>query len=165
MNDGVPTVTISEAAKALGISEWAVRRRIKAGKLQATLVGREWRVALADSLSASEEPQDASEQSLAVSATALEALAEALAEANVRASDERKRVAELEQERSELYGRLGFYQARIQELERRVLELEAPKEAPAEIANRPSHFENRADSGSQKVSSRPWWQFWRWSET
>ena len=160
MDAGVATVTISEAAKALGISEWAVRRRIKAGKLQATLVGREWRVALADSLSASEEPQDASEQSLAVSAAALEALAEALAEANVRASDERKRVAELEQERSELYGRLGFYQARIQDLERRVLELEGPKEAPDEMSNHPALRGSVAGAGSERLPRRPWWRFW-----
>ena len=110
----------------------------------------------------SEEPQDTSEQSLPVSAAALEALAEALAEANVRASDERKRVAELEQERSELYGRLGFYQARIQELERRVLELEAPKNSvPAEMANHPTPSENGSYSDSEKLPSRPWWKFWR----
>ena len=109
----------------------------------------------------SQKPQDTSEQSLPVSAAALEALAEALAEANVRASDERKRVAELEQERSELYGRLGFYQARIRELEHRILELEAPKEAPVEMANHPTPSENGSNSTSQKVSPRPWWQFWR----
>ena len=68
--------------------------------------------------------------------------------------------------------RLGFSQAEVQQLrtqldraENRILELEAPKEAPAEMANHPAHVENEANSSSEKASKRPWWQFWRWSET
>ena len=68
----------------------------------------------------------------------------------------------LYRENLELAGRLGFYQARIQELERRILELEAPKAAPAVTADHSTHVENGPNSGSEKVSSRPWWQFWRW---
>ena len=63
-------------------------------------------------------------------------------------------------ENIELAGRCGFYQARVQELERRVLELEAPEEVPAEMANQPTHVRNGADLGSEKGSPRPWWKFW-----
>ena len=85
----------------------------------------------------------------------------------------------LHRENLELAGRLGFYQSEIQHLktqlegaqlqlqlaQARILELEAPKEAPAEMANHPAHVENEANSSSEKASKRPWWQFWRWSET
>ncbi len=71
-------------------------------------------------------------------------------------------VKEQQQQLLELAGRVGFYQARIQELERRILELEAPKETSAEISNHPTPTENAADSDSEKLPSRPWWRFWRW---
>src|ERR687883_414373 len=108
MNEGV---TITEAARALGVSEWAVRRRIKSGKLKAALVGREWRVDLEGCQPLVEESLADSEFALAHSNTAIEALADALAEERQRASEERQRVADLERERAELFGRLGFYQA------------------------------------------------------
>ena len=65
-----------------------------------------------------------------------------------------------QQQLIELAGRVGFYQARIQELERRVLELEAPKEAPAEMSNHPTLRENVAGAGSERPPRRPWWRFW-----
>ena len=68
----------------------------------------------------------------------------------------------LHEERAELFGRLGFYQARIQDLEHRILELQAPKEVPVERVNHPTSDENGADSASQKVSRQPWCKFWRW---
>ena len=77
-------------------------------------------------------------------------------------------IAKLHRENVELAGRVGFYQAEIQQLrtqleraENRILELEAPKEAPAEMSNHPADAQNVADSGSEKLSSRPWWRFWR----
>ena len=67
----------------------------------------------------------------------------------------------------ELSGRLGFYQSEIQHLkaqleaaQTRILELEAPKEASAEMANHPAHVENGPNSDSGKGSPRPWWKFW-----
>ncbi len=66
----------------------------------------------------------------------------------------------------ELSGRLGFYQSEIQHLkvqlegaqlqlqlaQARILELEAPKEAPAEMANHPSAEQNGQGVGAQTVS-------------
>ncbi len=55
----------------------------------------------------------------------------------------------LNDERAELYGRLGFLQAQLQAAEKRILELEAPKEALAEAT--PAE-QNGRGSGSQAVS-------------
>ena len=67
----------------------------------------------------------------------------------------------LNDERVELYGRLGFLQAQLQAAQARILELEAPKNsAPVEMANHPDHIENGPNSGAEKVSERPWWKFW-----
>ena len=60
-----------------------------------------------------------------------------------------------QQQLIELAGRVGFYQARIRELERRVLELEAPKEAPADMANHPSAEQNSQGVGAQTDSEMP----------
>ena len=46
--------------------------------------------------------------------------------------------------------------------ENRILELGVPKNSgPAEMSIHPTNLENGADSGSEKLSSRPWCQFWR----
>ena len=74
----------------------------------------------------------------------------------------------LHRENLELAGRLGFYQAKVQELEgmksrllARIASLEAPKEAAPEMASHPAYVENGANSSSEKVSKRPWWRFWQ----
>ena len=75
----------------------------------------------------------------------------------------------LHRENLELAGRLGFYQSEIQHLkaqlegaqlqlqlaQARILELEAPKEAPAEMANHPSVEQNGQDAGAQTDSEMP----------
>ena len=77
-------------------------------------------------------------------------------------------IAQLHRENVELAGRCGFYQSEIQHLqtrlrtvEARVLELETPKEVTGQLVDHPAPSGKAADSASQKMSSRPWWQFWR----
>ena len=41
---------------------------------------------------------------------------------------------------------------KLERAENRILELEAPKEAPAKMPNHPTHLQNGADLGSQKLS-------------
>ena len=163
--------TLTEAAKRLGVTEKPIRRRIQRGELPATRVprpqGHEWRVAVPDvqihdpvrdqvfdsadldnDLDIDERPDQVD---LVHSSAALQ-LAGRLAD---QLAAERERSSALERERFELAGRLGFYQARIQELERRVLELEAPKEASAETVNHPTSEQNGPDSTAQTVSEEP----------
>ena len=192
------SVTILEAARALGISEWAVRRRVRSGKLKASLIGREWRVYLADPppisgvssslgseapsvsgavpLHGGAQPPMGGDDALGNGAMAVQVLAEALEaereRANlewIRANQERQRVEQLEKERVELYGRLGFYQSEIQHLKNqldgahaqfqlvqaRLLELEAPKEAASAVPNLSTPEQNGQGSIAQTVSTEP----------
>ena len=160
------TVGIAEAAQMLGVSEWAVRRRIKSGKLVAIRVerpqGYEWHVRLDQvALEGNSPPgaQLADDCNLVLGALV------------VQLAGERQRTAELEQERAELYGRLGFLQsenlqlksqldgaqAQLQLAQARILELEAP----AVVADHSAHVEGGAKASSEKASKRPWWQFWQ----
>ncbi len=133
MTEQAEMLTIAEAAKTLGVTEWVIRRRIKKGQLAAIQVerpqGYEWRVALHQE--ASDAPSDALSSQLADSQQVLGALVAQLA-------GERERTAALEQERAELYGRLGFYQAQLEQAKERIALLEAPQRTP----------------------KRPWWRFW-----
>ena len=85
-----------------------------------------------------------------------------------------QQITRLNDERAELYGRLGFLQsenlqlknqlegthAQLQLTQARLLELEAPKGAVAETTNHLTDSENGADSGSERSPRRPWWRFW-----
>ena len=84
-------------------------------------------------------------------------------------ADQAQHISRLSDERAELYGRLGFYQAEIQYLkaeldgvlaqlqlaQTRILELEAPKEAPAETANHSPAEQHGQDWSTQAVSAIP----------
>ncbi|MDP9016100.1 MAG: hypothetical protein M3M87_05010, partial [Thermoproteota archaeon] len=52
-------------------------------------------------------------------------------------------VERMHRENVELAGRVGFYQAKLQEAETKIALLEAPQPA------------------SRQAHHRPWWQFWR----
>jgi DNA-binding transcriptional MerR regulator len=71
----------------------------------------------------------------------------ALLAALAQLAERTRKVDELEQERAELFGRLGFYQARIQELEGRLLLTAGPtaEAPPAPIL---------------AARDKPWWRFW-----
>ena len=159
---GLPLV---EAAAVLGISERTLRKRIKAGVVKAVKVvapngGAAFRVFLDESVLVPVVEGAAPEgfrPELEASVPPVDMSVPAVDGAEVL-----QLLREKDQLIVELSGRVGFYQARIQELERRVLELEVPKVAPVERANHPTPEQNAADSASQKVSPRPWWHFWRW---
>ena len=168
MTESDRLTSITLAAQLVGIPERTLRRWIARGQLSATsgprgrLVDLERVQQLAPSVGIS---PPVAENDRPDSATA----------ANVRsgervAEDDRtglpewpfvsgaEVVALIERQQQtimELSGRLGFYQARIQELERRVLELEAPKEASAEMSNQPAQGRGDQDLTRQAVSTEP----------
>jgi hypothetical protein len=55
---------------------------------------------------------------------------------------ERERSAALERERAELYGRLGYFQAQLEQAQETIKALQAPASPPPEPAR------------------RPWWRWW-----
>jgi hypothetical protein len=65
------------------------------------------------------------------------------------------RIASLEQDRFELAGRLGYFQAQLEQAQATIKTLEAPKEPePAPAAPRWPEEPTPADP------PRPWWRFW-----
>ena len=143
---------------------------IKRGELQATLVkgrhGMEYRINSGVTL----------DQAWANPSSSLGKADGSLGELVELVRDQQRQLTRLNEERAELFGRLGYFQAQLEaartqlqvtqdELrvaQTRLVELEAPKEVVSEMSNHPAPSENGANSASQQVSSRPWWQFWRW---
>ena len=141
---------------------------IKRGELQATLVkgrhGMEYRINSGAML----------DQAWANPSSSLGKADASLGELIELVRDQQRQLTRLNEERAELFGRLGYFQAQLEaartqsqvtqdELrvaQTRIVELEAPKEAAPEMANHPAHAENGPNSGSEKGSPRPWWKFW-----
>ena len=158
--------TVESAAALAGISARTLRYWIAAGKLPARSGKRGRLVRLSDVeqlavLAGKLGGKGSLPADSAMAITGNIAESSALVAIERQLAEYRELVDRMHRENLELAGRLGFSQARIQELERRILELEAPKEATVEMANHSTPSENGADSGAQQVSARPWWQFWR----
>jgi excisionase family DNA binding protein len=138
----VDGISVQEAAARLGLSERTIRRRIKAGQLAATQVptsqGYEWRIHLnstdevdtpavqvdSNAVQLDGTPNQAKQEPHSTSESAL-----------VRALD---LVEKLQHENLELAGRVGFYQAKLQDAQEQLRLLSAPKEP-------------------EKPKARPWW--------
>jgi excisionase family DNA binding protein len=152
-------LTIDEAAARLGLSVTTVRRRIKQKKLRATLVagdhGPEYRVQVEPgqvATVASEHGRDDGQDdqpSLRIdqpAVSSLVALVDRLTTENSRLQDER----------AELFGRLGYFQAQLEQAQATIKALEAPKE-PEPTPVTPCWPEEPAPADP---SPRPWWRFW-----
>ena len=158
-------LSLAAAASRLGISERTLRDRIKAGKVRAI------KVIGANGVAAYRVFLDAPPLVSGVEFPLVEEsprLAEGFlpsVSGNPPLVDLGPLIALLEKvqrENLELAGRVGFYQAenlqfqtQLQVAQARILELEAPKEAPAEIASHPLVEQNGQDSDSQAVSKEP----------
>jgi excisionase family DNA binding protein len=167
-------VSTDEAAQLIGVSVITVRRWIKAGKLRAEIVpgqrGPEYRIHL-DHRSIGDQrvitdhdrvngdhrgarPDRRSDEDLQRGAVEdlrhdrLTALLEAVTADNRRLNDER----------AELYGRLGYLQGELAQAREQLKALQAPKEPiapppPAGAVFRPLPAE-------PDPPRRPWWRFW-----
>ena len=162
-------ISASEAAARLGISERTLRERIKTGKIRATKVvgvngNAVYRVFLDDTPPSTEPTPPPA----AGSPTMTETMPPPKEGTTPPSAEVLALVALVERitrENLELAGRVGFLQAKLQDAEEEIRMLRAPAQSPepemTNLTNHPAHVENRADSGDQKVSARPWWQFWR----
>src|SRR5262249_7673653 len=133
-------LTIDQAATRLGLSVTTVRRRIRQKKIRATLVdgdhGPEYRVQLepgqATTVDGERRRDDGQDDQLRLgtdppAVSSLVALVDRLTTENGRLQDER----------AELYGRLGFLQAQLQTRDEQIKALMAPTEpTPAPAAAR-----------------------------
>jgi len=138
------SLSIEEAAESMGVSAATIRRRIKTGELAAfkrtTPYGFEWRIGT--------EPE-----SIGLITTA-DHVVESPDQPVVESADQTptpetlelvRLVARLSQENQQLAGQLGFTQAKLQEAERTVALLMAPKDEPEPPA---------------EPERRPWWKRW-----
>ncbi len=143
-------LSVQEAAYLAGVSERSVRNWIQDGKLPFSLSEQGKRIKRRDLLHFLQERQ---RQFAAVSEVTPEPAEGSSKPAPEQHTEAPKRDAEaaeapaispevriepltglierLHRENVELAGRIGFYQAKLQEYEQRILLLEAPKDAPA----------------------------------
>ena len=143
------TLSVQEAADHYGVTEKTIRRRIKAGSIRAIkhgiAEGFEWRVYPEGTLDSTKGTQTTHEgtHTEQESHTALEAQPEPPQQSAelLRALEV---VERLTLRNEQLAGQLGFTQAKLQEAERTVALLMAPKDDPApEPAAEPD---------------KPWWK-------
>ena len=140
------TVSLVEAAERLGVSERTVLRRIQKGMLPAYKIetphGQAWRITLdstPDSASPA-APVPPAKVSVRGDTHETQALLKLL-------EDERRERGALVQRNEQLAGQLGFTQAKLQEAERTVALLMAPKYEPA-------------PEPPAEPERRPWWRGW-----
>lgn len=173
--DTAAGVSVAEAAQVLGVGEKTIRRRIQRGELSAVRVerpqGHEWRVMLDPVTTRTNghvsrvgshgdqvvDQVDQDRTGTVDQVTAALRLAETLADqlahereqAGAQLAERDRRIADLEQERFQLAGQLGFYQAQLETARERIKLLEAPKPEPGR------------ESTPAPAPRRPWWQIWR----
>ena len=158
-------VTAAEAAVILGLSERTVLRRLKQGKLQGYKVdagrGTVWRVLLDGMATTPPTGDDAMAVMRATptgTADGMPSAPPALAEFAHAVIDElrqeyREELERLRRENQQLAGQVGFLQARVQDQERQIALLMAPKE-PEEARPEPEPAPKDAP-GTVKA---PWWR-------
>jgi len=152
-------MTPAEAAALLGISERTVQRRLKQGALQGykldTGRGEVWRVVLGDMTARATKPPDV----MAVTTPGVDVTTPDIAEFAHAVIDElrqeyRDELEHLRRENQQLAGQLGFTQAKLQEAERTMAILMAPKDEPADVTPR-TEPEMPAVPDPKH---RPWWK-------
>ncbi len=151
--DQATTHTITDAARLLGVSENAVRKRIRRGTLPAYKEGDRWLVAIPGQVGDQPPATDLANDQVAAAtgqATDLAAAITPLAALIERLTAENRELAEA----------ATIWQVRAHHLEEQMKQLTAGQDAPiAAPAPRPTTeaAEPAADT------SAPWWKFWeRW---
>jgi excisionase family DNA binding protein len=156
VQEGAEGLTLAEAAARLGVSVDTVRRRIKRGELGArqvqTKFGPMWEVLLGAAPEGLPPPGNGVHGSAPRGSSNLPgaAPAPALGVTELVALVERQ-----QQTIMELSGRVGFYQAQVEQL-REQLALEAPKAEPVDVEPTAA-----AEAVSEPATRRWWRRVWR----
>ena len=156
--DGRP-LTIKEAARHFGVSERTIRRRIAAGELQARRVpmaqGYQVFVYLGDN-------HESANDNLDTPSVMLDDILDNKVGVQVdnaallKALDH---IRQLEQEKTQLAGQVGFLQAKLQDAEERIRLLEAPKEPEEAVSTK---VETHAPHPGPEPPSEPRSPLWQW---
>jgi excisionase family DNA binding protein len=169
------TVSVTEAARLLGVTEKTVRQRLRTGELRGERTerpqGHVWRVVLdqtiypvngsAGAVDHRTDPVTAAHHDQVNGSAgfrAVEVLVAQLAEERRRSEEMERRLADLQQERFELAGRLGYFQSELEHARQTIKALEAPKEPIAPPPPAGAIFSPLP--AEPDPPRRPWWRFW-----
>ncbi len=151
--DQAATHTIVDAARLLGVSENAVRKRIRRGTLPAHKEGDRWLVAIPGQVGDHPPATDLASGQVAAAtgqATDLAAAITPLAALIERLTAENRELAEA----------ATIWQVRAHHLEEQMKQLTAGQDAPV-AAREPQHEAQPVEPAAD--TSVPWWRFWeRW---
>jgi excisionase family DNA binding protein len=164
------TLSARAVAARCGVSERTLRRWIVDGRLPAVKVDGAFQVAAADlEMLNGRAPRHAApdaEGGAPHAAAPRHAAANGAANGAAPPADTPQRdetvltllaeVRRLNDERAELYGRLGYFQAQLEQAQTTIKALEAPKE-PTPTPAAPRWPE---ESAPADPLPRPWWRFW-----
>lgn len=146
-------LTVAQAAVALGITEGAVRSRIKRGTLPTAKEGGNVFVLLDDGTSQANQTPNVNV--LSDQSQLIEALQDQIR--NLREQLDAEREARTEEQRR--------HDTIVAQLTSKIPAIEAPQEAPhtpETVEEATEEAEPRyAAGGAQESAQRPWWQFWR----
>ena len=194
--DRYPTVTLAEYAVLTGQSARTVRDKVRRGVITAELMkgphGFEYRLCHPDSTVPGTLPKDCGQSNSQADGQPTDTVTtgfgqsdSSLGELVALVRDQQDQITRLNDERAELYGRLGFLQARVQGLEQEVRLLKVPQStlvdspdvnhgsqpavqncaqssdpAPVPTPNPPSGEQNGPVRGAECSPRGPWWRFW-----
>ena len=169
--DGGVWLPLGEAARRLGVTPDAIRKRIPAGRARARKRGGRWLVWVAAAeLAASGRPDEpewavevgADEPEPGTGQTGIPGGTGTLLAAPQRSSETELRllglVEKLQEENRNLAGQLGFREAQLQQAHERIRLLEAGP-APAATPS-PGGEPEEPETGKPEPPARPWWRFW-----
>lgn len=170
-------LSLGEAARRLGVTPDAIRKRIPAGRVRARKRGGRWLVwVTAAELVTSgrpDEPEWAAdgepdEPEAGTGQTGIPGGTGTLPAPTPQVSTETELrllglVEKLQEENRNLAGQLGFREAQLQQAHDRIRLLEAgPASAPPSSEREPEFREEpeRLETGNAEPPTRPWWRFW-----
>jgi excisionase family DNA binding protein len=163
----IPSLSVQEAADRLGVTAKTIRRRIKQGTLRSfkmpTSQGFEWRVQL-DTQDGHVDTQPSTtgdyidiqevDRGVQVPTQHVAPAAEVLKALDL-AEQLRRDNAALVARNEQLAGQVGFLQAKVQDQERQIALLMAPKDEMADVTPEKPPFEPDPPTASERVS---WWR-------
>jgi hypothetical protein len=164
LDSGYRGHSLAEYAALSGLSLTTIRRKIRRGELTAVLVagrhGPEYRI-FPDGHPDQSERVPLSGEPHQVNHACAGRPDQPNQHPSLPDLSELVRLIQEQERRLEQYaGQIGYLQAKLQAAEARILELEAPKEAVREVANRPTPSEHGAKADSKRPPRRPWWRIW-----
>ncbi len=152
------SLSLAEAAERLGVSERTVLRRIRKGQLQAhkadTPYGPGWRVTLDISPDGAPPTVSTTPDNMPTTGDTAPMSPEFMKMLEI-VEEDRRLIDRLQRENQQMAGQLGFVQAKLQEAEKTIALLMAPKDDSADVTPKKPPVEPEPLTEPVRVS---WWR-------